>query len=257
MPHHQATPPTPDEIAGCLKRYKVLGLRYTLPAGQRGKPGAIYFARGADYDLPLLAREMRGRVERGLRQCNVRPISFDELREQGMPLNLETLARMRHADPYFSDPALWERFCQAAAQSPAAQAWGAFVDGQLAAYSFVFQLGSVAVLMYQMARTSLLPMDAGPALNFTQTRHLLRAPGVSAVSFGHEGLDATSGQGEYKQALGFEPAPVTFVVNLRPAMRLALLNPLSTVTLSLLRRALPANDLLQRVQAVLAIAAVS
>jgi hypothetical protein len=254
-PHHAVRTPAPAEIAGLLGRHRALGLRYSLPAGQPGQPGGVYLVRDKGYDLAHASARMRTRIRRGLEQCSVRRVSFAELRGQGLPLNVDTLARQNRPDAHFTSPARWARWCEAAAACESLHAWGAFAEGQLAAYAIVLQMGTAAIVLYQMSATALREREANPALNFALTYHLARAPGITAVSFGHVGLDTTSGLDQYKRSLGYEVEPLTFVVWLRPVARRLLLNPATARVVAWLRRQQPGRRSWQKLDAVLAIAA--
>jgi hypothetical protein len=217
----------------------------------------VYLVRKPDYGLADVAPRMRTRVRRGLERCTVRRLSAPELAEQGLPLNQDTLQRQGRSDALFTRPERWAALCQAAAACSALEVWGAFAGQDLAAYSMVMQTGPVAVILYQMSRTAHLPLEVNPALNFTQAYELARRPGVAAVSFGHVGLDSTDGLDRYKRALGYQLEPLTFAVELRRELRPLLVSGLTRAVARRLRQRRPESHLLQRLEAVLEIAAQS
>jgi hypothetical protein len=257
VPAYETRPPSEDELRTLFRRYPVLGLNYSIEPGGQGKAGHVYFVRDQDYDLKILHPKARTRVRRGLENCQVRPMSFDELHRLGMPLNLDTLARQRRDDPMFSHPERWACFCQAGEQVEGAQAWGAFVADELAAYTVLFRLGGVVNIMYQMSRTRLMKLHPNPALTFTVTQTMLRTPGIEAVYNGPEGLSSSKGLDEYKRRMGFDKEPVVFVVRLRPVVKHVLLNWGGRQAIVALGRWLSDRDLYRKVQAVLETAAMS
>jgi hypothetical protein len=235
----------------------VLGLHYSVEPGGQGKASHSYFVRDRDYDFKNLQPRIRSKTRRGLENCQVRPMSFDELQRLGMPLNLDTLARQRRDDPIFSDPDRWARFCQAGEQVEGAQAWGAFVSGELATYATLFQVGGVMSIVYQNSRTSLMKLHSNPALTFTVTQTMMRTPGVEAVCYGPKWLTTTKGLTEYKRHMGFDEEPVVFVVHLRPVVKRILLDWGGRPVIAALGRWLSDRDLYRQVQAVLDTAAAS
>jgi hypothetical protein len=99
-------------------------VHYSVEPGSQGKAGYVYFVCDQDYDLKNLDSKGRWSVRKGLRNCQVRPMSFDELHRLGMPLNLDTLARQRRDAPMFRNPDRWMRFCQGGEQVEGAQVRG-------------------------------------------------------------------------------------------------------------------------------------
>jgi hypothetical protein len=257
VPTYETTPPTEEELHTLFRRYPVLGLHYSLEPGNQGKASHVYFVRDRDYDFKNLQPRMRTRTRRGLENCHVRPMGFDELHRLGMPLNLDTLARQRRDDSIFSDPDRWARFCQAGEQVEGAQAWGAFVADELAAYATLFQVGSVVSIVYQNSRTSLMKLHSNPALTFSVTQTMMRTPGIEAVCYGPEWLSTTEGLNKYKQHMGFDREPVVFAIRLRPVVKRVLFNWGGRQAIAALGRWLLDGDLHRQVQAVLDTAAMS
>jgi hypothetical protein len=255
VPPYETALPTKEELHSLFRRYPIVGVHYSVEPGSQGKAGYVYFVCDQDYDLKNLDSKGRWSVRKGLRNCQVRPMSFDELHRLGMSLNLDTLARQRRDDPMFRNPDRWMRFCQGGEQVEGAQVWGAFVAGELAAYIVFFQLGEMVNCMYQMSCTRLMKLHSNPALTFTVTQTMMRSPGVKAVCYGPGG--PSEGLDEYKERMGFNRQPVVFVVRLRPVVKRALLNWGGRQAIAALGRWLPDRDLYRRVQAVLDIAAMS
>ena len=126
VPLYETVPPTEDELCILFRRYPTLGVNYAAELGSPGKVSHNYFLRDQNYDLKTLNSKGRWSVRKGLKNCQVRPMSFDELHPLGRPLNLETLARQGRDDPILSDQDRWMNLCQAGAKVEGAQAWGAF-----------------------------------------------------------------------------------------------------------------------------------
>lgn len=257
LPVYELTPPSEVEERFLFGRRPVVGLYYSLAQGSQGRAGGIYFVRNADYSIPQLDMKERRKTRRGLENCQIRQMGFDELYRLGMPLNLETLARQNRDERLFSDPEHWARFCRTGAEVEGAQAWGSFFGKELATYTVLFRLGDVVNIMYTMSRTELMKHHSSPALTFTVTQTMIRTPGIRAVCYGPEGLSGTIGLDEYKQRMGYQKEPVRFIVQLRPVVRFALLNQTTRQLFTALGRLRPSSDVYQRVQNILDIAALS
>lgn len=257
VPAYETSPPSKKELNTLFRRYPVLGVNYSLEPGGAGQAGYVYFVRDQDYDLRSLGSKGRWSVRKGLENCQVRPLSFEELHHLGMSLNLDTLARQRRDDPIFSKPDQWSRFCQAGDQAEGAQVWGAFVGDELGAYVVIFRLGGVVNMMYQMSRSSLMALHPTSALYFTLVQTMMRTPGIEAVYSGPEGLWTKRGLDRFKQRMGFDKEPIAFVVQLRSIAKCILLNWGGRRVIDALSRWLSDTDYYQRVQGVLDTAALS
>lgn len=257
VPLYETTPPTEDELRLLFRRYLTLGVNYAAKPGRLGKVSHNYFVRDQNYGLKALNSKGRWSVRKGLKNCQVRLMSFDELHHLGKPLNLETLARQGRDDPILGDPDRWANLCQAGAKVEGAQAWGAFVGNELGAYIVLFRIGNVVSLLYTGSRTSLLNFHPSPALFFTVTQTMIQTPGVEAVYNGPEWLTTAEGLDRFKQRLGFKKEPVVFVVQLRPVVKRILFDWRGQQVITALGRWLADREAYQRIPAVLDIAALS
>ena len=242
------------EINALFSQHRVIGLKYPAPQDHAGKPSWIYVRQDKDYELKSLHPKMRNKVRQGLRQCNVRPITFEYLRDHGMPLNLDTLKRQGRDDPLFSQPAGWARLCQAGQEVKGAGAWGAFVDDQLAAYLITFVTGGYCNILHQMSRSDLLKTRANNALGFVVTRETSAAPGIESISYGQASIRELPGLEEYKVRLGYEKRPVRHVVVLHPLLRSIFLSRGGDALLGGLIRLFPDHDVVKRLKGIVNIA---
>jgi hypothetical protein len=251
LPPYRLIVPDQEEIDGLFREFRVFGLKYCAPCRTLGKPSWIYLCRRTDYDIKIIHPKMRNKVRQGLRNCEIRPMTFDELFAQGMPLNLDTLQRQKRDDPLFSNLGRWTQLCRAGTDIPGTSAWGAFVDGALAAYMIIFFIGEYANILFQMSRTALLSSHANNALTFVATRELLSNGQVRCVSYGHASIRELPGLEEYKTRLGYEKAPMHYVVYLHPLVRPVFLNPLMDFLLDRLLHHSPRNDFLRQTRGIL------
>lgn len=257
LPVYELRPPSVDEVRLLFKRSALVGLYYTLGPEAHGKPGGVYFVRDPDYGIQHLAEKERRKTRRGIENCQIRRMSFPELRRLGLALNQETLGRQGRSDLMFGDAECWSRFCEAGAQVEGVEAWGAFVADQLATYTILFRVGDVVNILYTMSSTTFMKYHSSPALTFTVTQTMMRTPGVLAVCFGPEGLSSTAGLDEYKQRMGYVKEAVAFAVRLRPVVRRALLSWPSRHVIGALGYWWSRSEVYRRVQSIVDIASAS
>ncbi len=243
-----------EELNPLFRQRLVIGLKYCAPPSSVGKRSWIYVCRDNAYDMKSVHPKMRNKVRQGLENCTVRPVTFEYLHRHGMELNRDTLGRQNRRDPTFTEPARWARLCQAGQEIEGAIAWGALVDGQLAAYLIAFVIDSWSNILYQMSRTDLLDSKANNALAFVATREMMRSAEIQAVSYGHASIRGLPGLEEYKVRLGYERSPMRYVVLLHPLIRFLLLNRAGDALLSRLEQRVPEHDVMRRVAGIVDIA---
>jgi hypothetical protein len=224
VPLYEMAPPGKDELRGLFRQPSTLGVHYAAEPGSRGRTSHNYFVRRRDYDLTTLNSKGRWSVRKGLRNCRVRPMGFDELQRLGMPLNLDSLARQGRDDPTFSNPDRWALLCQAGEQVDGVHVWGAFCADELAAYIIFMRLGAVVNLIYHNSRADMMQFHPSSALFFSVTQEMMQTEGVEAVYNGSEWLTTGTGLDRFKQRMGFDKEPVVFAVKLRPILKRLLID---------------------------------
>ena len=257
MPLYETTPPQKQELELLFNQHRTLGINYAAAPGGKGKISHNYFVRDQNYNINNLSTNCRRNVQKGLNNCQIRPMSFDELHRLGMPLNLDTLGRKGRSEQLFHNPDQWKRLCRAGEELDQIEAWGAFVQDELGAYIITSRLGNVVSVLYSHSRTSLLVFHPSPALYFSLIQTMMQTPGVEAVYNGAEWLTTSKGLDRFKQGLGFIAEPVVFVLQLRPLANRLLLNRGVRSAISSLGPLLLNNEFHQRIEAVLDMAKAS
>lgn len=190
-----------------------------------GRPSYRIVADQADYGLNSLSSKARNQTRRGLEQCEVRAVPFGELHEKAMLLNRETLLRQnRKVGADFES--YWTRYYANAAEADGAEAWGAFVDGALAAYLIAFRMGEVAHVLIVRSSSAYLKQYPNNALIYSYLDHALNRAGLREVSIGlesiQEGMDTLD---HFKMGMGFRKQAVGQRIVLRPVLDKILSGP--------------------------------
>ena len=181
--------------------------------------------------MELLGKWARKNVRRGVRESAVQPLSFQLLASDGWRLHEETLDRQRRDE--LRNRKDWERLCLSAGDLPGFEAWGALVQGRLAASVITFQMQRCCYMLYQQSKRDYLTAHVNNALSYTVTQTMMRRPQVSSIFYGLHSLDAPSSVDEFKFRMGYLRKPVRQRVCLHHAC-LPLFNP---VTHTLVRTA--------------------
>jgi hypothetical protein len=246
FPYHWVIEPSRDEVLDFLRRYKAVGLRYSTPLEQT--TGAISYHAVYDkptYGLEQLSKWSRKNVRRGLKNCRVEPISFEQLAEEGWRLQLDTLARQGRQ--LHVDKLTWCKRCWSAADLPGFEAWGAFAGDQLAASVITFQMEDCVYMLYQQCLREYLEAHVNNALSFMVTQTMLGRLGISLILYGLHSLDAPASIDEFKFRMGYTARPVRQRVVFHP-MFAPLVNRASHGILKQLRRWRPGNPTLAKME---------
>jgi hypothetical protein len=207
FPYHWTPSISDAELSELLRRSQIIGLRYSTPL-ETGIGRISYHAvfEGNYYDFETLGKWARKNVRRGLKNCNVEPISFERLGDEGWRLQLDTLDRQGR-DLEVSAVA-WQRRCHATADLPGFVAWGALVNGKLAASVITFQMDDCAYMLYQQCHRDYLAEHVNNALSFVVTKTMIERPQIRSILYGLHSLDAPASVDEFKFRMGYTARPV-------------------------------------------------
>jgi len=216
-PPHRVYRPEEDELRTVLRRFPCLGVRFAAPLESPGKLSYQIVCDNHTYALETLSANVRSKVRRGLKRCEVAAVPLPKIAELGRRAHQDTLARQGR------DSALsgsrWDRFWLAAASTPGFEGWGAWIGDNLMAFlvSVTFE-DSVEFLL---ARSCTEGLGAYPnnALIFRVTAEMLVQRGQREVTFGLESLEPVGPLDEFKFGMGFRRRPLRQRVVFHPLLR--------------------------------------
>lgn len=202
VPNHRPLIPTRDQLARVLIGGPAIALRFpTVPQDGSRKAG-ILVCRERGYDFGSLHPKARNQTRRGLENCVVDRIYFDQLADLGHALNVDTFRR-QGKDPRSLTPATWRQFCETARRFPDFEAWGAWVRDKLAAFCVTALVEDCLNIHTQSSATEFLNFYPNNALTFAVTKQKIASPGVNMVCYGVKTLTRPT-LDEYKLRMGFE-----------------------------------------------------
>jgi len=221
LPYDHAIRPTNLELLKLFSRTPALALRYPVAASGLNTNGGMMVCDRPGYDLSALQPKARNQTRKGLRECSIERVEFDALAEMGYPLNEQTWQRQGRSSTDLP-PRRWRQYCRAAAQTPDMEAWGAFVQGRLAAFVVCALVERSYNILHQSSHTELLSHDPNNALAFTVTKRALERTGVDRVGYGLKSVEVTEGLQHFKLAMGFSLLPLDERIVLHPLLRFCL-----------------------------------
>ena len=216
LPYHSAIDPEPAEVRELMWKHRIPSLRFPSAKGA-GLAGGFYVASPADYSLDRLPRRTRAEIRHGLDACDIRPVDPGELLSEGLALNLDTMRRQRRFDAEFGAPERWKQFVAAVRDTPEVYAYGAYVDGRLAAYVVGCREGDWLHLLYKMTRNEYRGLSLSYALDHWLMMRTAADPSIRTVANSFLSVLPNPGLDRYKRHTGFSEAPCRMAVYFHPA----------------------------------------
>jgi|SRR5271165_562581 len=196
-----------------------LVLRYTCEESE-GARSTEYVCDDREYGLESLDAKARNKVRQGLKNCVVRPVEFDLLKREGCDINRSVFERQgRHGPAFLRQQRNWKQYLTACEKMPDVEAFGAFVNDRLCAYTLVVTIDDYAYTYHPFAESASLQFRPMNALIFSVTQVLLRRPGVRRISYGLEALASQPALEEFKAGMGFRGVPIGRRIMLNPLAR--------------------------------------
>jgi len=178
---------------------------------------SFIWTRRRPYGLQILSANSRSKIRRGLARCQIRKITFSEIVQMGWPAHQDTLRR-------HGERATTLGLDESLSECSAWQAWGAFVDNDLAAFLVTLQVEDWVHLLINRSMDSHLKAYPNNALVYAVVQMYLARPEISTICYGLESLAAPNTLNQYKESMGFVREQIYQRVVLRPVLR-PLFNP--------------------------------
>jgi len=249
FPYHWVIQPSEDELLQLLHRNQIIGLRYSTtvetPLGCIGYH-AIY--EKPSYTLDNLSKWARKNVRRGLKNCRVESISFERLTREGWVLQKDTLDRQGRHGAVTEEK--WQQICLGAGALPGFEAWGALVEGHLAASVVTLPVDDCCYMLYQQSHRDYLQQHVNNALSFIVTQTMINRPAIRSVFYALHSLDAPPNVDQFKFRMGYRAKPVRQRVLFHPWLS-PMFNPASHAVVRQLRRWRPNNPTLAKTEGML------
>lgn len=215
FPYHWLIQPGKKELSNLMRQHKIITLRYSTPV--QSPRGCISYHAVYDeteYILDGLDRRSRQNIRTGLRNCEVEPIPLERLAEEGWYLEEDTTKRQGRQLEMDQDA--WRRRCLVAAGLPGFEAWGALVNGRLAASLLTCQVDDWCVMISQQCHHDFLRSRVNNALTFVVTKTMVDRVEIRSIFYALHSLDAPSSVDTFKFRMGYRAKPVRQQVLFHP-----------------------------------------
>jgi len=222
IPYHRLISPPENELDLLLKESGALGLRYPTSVDNFGFISKLEICEHFGYDLEYLKHGPRGHVKTGMKNCEIRDVSIEELRFEGYQLNMQTFERQNRDDPK-ADIKYWHRLCDGLSKTSNIKILGSYCENKLAAYTVIIELPNMAEMILQNSDTAFLSYCPNNLLTYHVARHYLTERDKPLpVCYGLGSLEDTPGLDQYKSGMGFELRPIKQRIYFRKEIRFLL-----------------------------------
>jgi hypothetical protein len=249
FPFHWSIRPGDGELEELLRAEHAIALRCTTPLdAPEGRVSYHVVCDDREYDLHRLDARARNAVRNGMQRARIEPVPLDRMAEEGWQLEVDTCSRQGRDVPLSREA--WRRRYLAAAGLPGFEAWGALIDGKLAASLLCVRVDDWWEVLGQQSLSEYLPARVNNAVTYVFTQSMVQRPGVRAVFYTLQSLDAPPTVDQFKFHMGYTPRPVRQRVALHPwASRI--LGPAAHRVISGVLRRRPGSRLLGKAEGML------
>jgi hypothetical protein len=216
IPSHHHLCPAREELSEVFRHRPCFGVRFPAPVDGPGKLSYQIVCDVESYGIDQLSANVRSKVRRGLRRCEVRAVPFPELAAIGRAADGDTLARQGRTWRFGGKQ--WDSYWKAA-DRPGMEGWGAFVGDQLAAFLLTAELGDCVEFLLARSRSDLLDAYPNNALIFRVAEEMLVKRGFGKITFGLESLEPVGPLDQFKFGMGFRREPIRQRVVFHPVLQ--------------------------------------
>ena len=207
FPYYKLIEPQQTEIDRLLQEHKLRVIRYPTSINNFGFVSTLAVNTNPDYDLGSQHQKARNQTRRGLENCVVEQVDLKSLIEDGLPLNQDTALRQGRESQY-ADPNYWRKYCQAAQATAGVSAWGAFVNGQLAAFLVAIEVNDWVEWVVNHSATSFRDKYPNNALALKAAQHFFQEKKCKGICYGLGSLEATPDLDHFKSRMGWTLQPI-------------------------------------------------
>lgn len=188
VPWHMNQSPQTGHMGIVTGLGALAGYQYPCSTGEANAAWGLLVCRDKSYSMASLGAKVRNAVKQGLERCRVEQIDWNLLLREGIDINRSALERQQWKGDHsaYTANSKWAqmiRACQEYADY-GVTAWGALVDGQLAAYAISVEVDRWVYLTNFMSHSEFLHARPNNAIAYTVLSHELASDKVDAVTLG-------------------------------------------------------------------------
>lgn len=233
FPYHWIIQPSESEVNEFIHSKQAIALRFCTPVSCPGMISYHIVFQGNDYSLEKLDRRTRQNIRKGLKNCTIEKIPFSKFADEGWFLEEDTI--IRQGRDVNLEKQKWHTKIMAAAELPGFEAWGAYIDSNLAASILSFQMDDCCELITQQCYSEFLKYRVNNALIYHVTNEMVNRSEINRIFYTMQSLDAPESVDEFKIRMGYTALPVKQRIVFHPWLSPLIKRPTKWLASSLIR----------------------
>lgn len=194
-----------------------------------------YILKTENYNLETIRKKTRTTIKKSLKTCEFKRPELNELIEEGLAINRDTLKVQRRKDKFLSSPEVWEKLITQFYQQPETKILAAYINEKMIAYAIAYLMNGKHYFHLQHINRQYATYYPMSGLMFTLINEIIAETGKIEISDGIESFVPMPSLNKFKRYMGFERVPITRVYVLHPVL-VILLKPIVFYVLSLKKK---------------------
>ena len=220
-----------------LKESEALAATFPTPL-PTGISSVAYTIQDPDYGLSSVQRQFRPHLKRGAAHCEIRSLSWKELRDDGLEVNRDTARQRNQPNANCANAKCWAEFCDAVRNHEQIEVIGCLVDGTIAAFIVAWMRENRCDGLLIHHTRKFAKQSPSHAIMHGFARTIISCPEIDLVCVGRDMIPQQASLGRFKRHAGYDRTPIQVGVVIHPIWNRLLTHPWSRVGFRRLRQAL-------------------
>lgn len=234
--------PVDKKLVNLLKWKKLITV---IKTSHSLKNTCEYILKTDNYDLESIRKKTRTTIKKSLKTCEFKRPELNELIEEGLAINRDTLKIQKRKDKFLSGADVWEKHISMFYYQPETKILAAYVNGKMIAYAIAYQMDGKHYFHLQHINRQYATYYPMSGLMFRLINEIIAENGKIEISDGIESFVPMPSLNKFKRYMGFERVPITRVYVLHPVL-VVLLKPIVFYVLSLKKKRTLRTPFLQK-----------
>lgn len=224
--------PVDKKLVNLLKWRKLITV---IKTGHSLKNTCEYILKTENYSLETIRKKTRTTIKKSLRTCEFKRPELNELIDEGLAINRDTLKVQNRKDKFLSTPEVWKKYITMFYQQPETKILAAYVNEKMIAYAIAYLMDGKHYFHLQHINRQFATYYPMSGLMFKLINEIIAETGKIEISDGIESFVPMPSLNKFKRYMGFERVPITRVYVLHPVL-VILLKPIVFYVLSLKKK---------------------
>jgi hypothetical protein len=189
-----------------------------IKADSKIKNNYEYILRTDSYEIDDFRKKTRTTIRKSLSTCVFKKPSLDDLLNEGLEINRQTLKLQKRSDKFLTDPKLWEKYISLFYNNHDSTIMGAYFEDKMIGYAIAYELEGKHYFHLQHIDRNYATYYPMSGLMYVVINQLIKEKGAIEISDGIESFDPMPTLNQFKTYMRFERVPINRVYVLHPML---------------------------------------